>query len=349
MSAPPLLDVRDLEVVYPSPAGPLPAVRGVSFAVHRGEAVGIVGESGCGKSTVLKALLGLVDAPGRRTAGTVAFEGRDVGALSHADLRALRRHRIGTVFQDPVNVLNPALTVRHQLRRAVRLRHEGAPPADIDAAVLGMLGRVGIDGRGKLDSYPFQFSQGQLQRIAIAMACLAGSPSLVLADEPTTSLDVTIEAQIVRLLRDLRRELDLALVLVTHNLALVAQLCDRILVMYAGRLVEEADVTTLFDRPAHPYTRQLLRSIPPFPSEGERLYAMRGDVPDLHGVRTGCPFAPRCDDHLGAVCDDAVPALTPAGAAGQRAACHLYPGSVEPGSVEGRGAGPTDVAGASRS
>lgn len=326
MSDPPLLDVRDLEVAYPSAAGSVPAVRGVTFTVQPGEAVGIVGESGCGKSTVLKALLGLAD-PGRVTGGTVRYDGFDLAEMSSDQLRSLRRHRVGMVFQDPVNVLNPSLKMGHQLRRAVRLRRRGDPPADLDTEVLAMLRRVGIDGRGKLDSYPFQFSQGQLQRAAIAMTCLAGTPAVILADEPTTSLDVTIESQIVALLAELQRELDLALILVTHNLPLVSQVCDRVLVMYAGCLVEQADVTTLFQRPAHPYTRQLLQSIPPFPSQGTRLYSMRGDVPDPHHRGPGCLFAPRCDDHLGRVCDDVTPLLAPIEKA-QLAACHLYPGAT---------------------
>jgi oligopeptide/dipeptide ABC transporter ATP-binding protein len=187
---------------------------------------------------------------------------------------------------------------------------------------------VGVDARGKLDKYAFMFSQGQLQRIMIAAACLGGQPALLLADEPTTSLDVTIEAQVLQLLRDLRQELGLALVLVTHNLALVAELCDRVLVMYAGRLVEEADVYSLFEHPSPPYTAQLLRAIPTFPNDGKRLYAMGGRVPDLAAAMPGCPFAPRCEGYLGEICEALRPELVPSGANGQRAACHLY--SVTP-------------------
>jgi oligopeptide/dipeptide ABC transporter ATP-binding protein len=187
-----------------------------------------------------------------------------------------------------------------------------------------MLARVGVDATGKLNGYAFNFSQGQLQRIMIAAACLAGSPSLVLADEPTTSLDVTIEAQVLQLLRDLRRELGLALMLVTHNLPLVAELCDRVLVMYAGRLVEDGDVYSVFEAPKHPYTQQLLRSLPRFPASDQRLEALPGGVPDLVAPPPGCAFAARCKHYLGSVCDTVVPHLTAAGAAAQRAACHLY-------------------------
>jgi oligopeptide/dipeptide ABC transporter ATP-binding protein len=175
-----------------------------------------------------------------------------------------------------------------------------------------------------LNQYAFNFSQGQLQRIMIAAACLGGEPSLVLADEPTTSLDVTIEAQVLELLRGLRRELGLALILVTHNLALVAELCDRVLVMYAGRLVEDADVYAMFETPKHPYTRQLLRSLPRFPASGARLESMRGNVPDLTVLPPGCAFAARCEQYAGAICDTVCPSLVPTSTAGQRAACHLY-------------------------
>ena len=186
------------------------------------------------------------------------------------------------IFQDPVNAFNPSFTIGSQLRRVLKLHRARASRAGgYDAEIVRMLARVGIDARGKLDSYPFNFSQGQLQRIMIAAACLGGKPSLLLADEPTTSLDVTIEAQVLQLLRDLRRELGLALILVTHNLALVAELCDRVLVMYAGRLVEDADVYQLFESPSSSVHAQLLRAIPTFPNTGERLYAMRGNVPDL--------------------------------------------------------------------
>jgi oligopeptide/dipeptide ABC transporter ATP-binding protein len=300
----PLLEVRDLSTSFPTERGLVRAVDALSFEVQPGEAVGLVGESGSGKSTVLRSLLGLIKPPGRVTGGSVVFRGQDLRALPESELRQLRGGQISVIFQDPVNVFNPALTIGDQLRR--------------------VLARVGVDAVGKLDRYAFNFSQGQLQRIMIAAACLGGEPSLLLADEPTTSLDVTIEAQVLQLLRDLRRELGLALVLVTHNLALVAELCDRVLVMYAGRLVEEGSVYQIFEQPSHPYTEQLLRAMPRFPHTGERLYTMPGNVPDLATAMPGCPFAPRCERFIGAICDSQRPALLPSLGASQRAACHLY-------------------------
>ncbi len=336
----PLLDVRNLTTVFPTPRGLVRAVQDVSFSVAPGEAVGLVGESGSGKSTVLRAILGLIKPPGRVTADQIRFDGRDLRHLPEPELRHVRGGRVAMIFQDPVNAFNPSFTVGDQLRRVLRLHRPDLPGAQHDREILAMLARVGVDARGKLDSYPFNFSQGQLQRMMIAAACLGGELALLLADEPTTSLDVTIEAQVLQLLRDLRRELGLALVLVTHNLALVAELCDRVLVMYAGRLVEQADVLTLFEAPAHPYTAQLLRSIPRFPHAGDRLYAMRGNVPELTAEPRGCPFAPRCERYLGQICDERLPALSPADAAGQLAACHLYPTGTAPslGAAPRRGA-----------
>jgi oligopeptide/dipeptide ABC transporter ATP-binding protein len=300
------------------------AVEDVSFCIHPGEAVGLVGESGSGKSTVLRSLLGLIRAPGRVVAGEVIFRGRDLRRLAEDELRRVRGGQISLIFQDPVNAFNPSLTIGDQLRRILRLQRHQEPSGGYDREIGRMLARVGVDATGKLNQYAFNFSQGQLQRIMIAAACLGGEPALLLADEPTTSLDVTIEAQVLQLLRDLRHELGLALILVTHNLALVAELCDRVLVMYAGRLVEDGSVYSTFETPKHPYTRQLLRSLPRFPASAERLEAMPGIVPDLARLPDGCTFAPRCDQYIGAICNTRVPELVAAGQLDQRAACHLY-------------------------
>jgi oligopeptide/dipeptide ABC transporter ATP-binding protein len=319
-----VLEIGHLTTVFPTSRGLVRAVDDVSFDVRPGEAVGLVGESGSGKSTVLRSILGLIRPPGRVDHGEVRFKGRDLRTLSDAEMGQVRGGQISMIFQDPVNAFNPAFTIGDQLARVLRLHRRDVPPGGYRSEIVRMLARVGVDARGKLDSYPFNFSQGQLQRIMIAAACMGGHPALLLADEPTTSLDVTIEAQVLQLLRELRQELGLALVLVTHNLALVAELCDRVLVMYGGRLVEAADVNTLFAAPSHPYTAQLLRAIPSFPNDGERLYAMRGTVPDLATRLRGCPFAPRCERHLGAVCDAVTPSLFPSGQDEQVAACHLY-------------------------
>jgi len=320
----PLLEVRGLSTHFPAGRGTVRAVEHVSFRIQPGEAVGLVGESGSGKSTVLRSLLGLIRPPGRVVAGEVIFRGRDLRGLGQDELRHVRGGQISLILQDPVNAFNPSLTIGDQLRRILRLHRRQPPAGGYDAEITRMLARVGVDATGKLHQYAFNFSQGQLQRIMIAAACLGGEPALLLADEPTTSLDVTIEAQVLQLLRDLRRELGLALILVTHNLALVAELCDRVLVMYAGRLIEDADVHALFETPKHPYTRQLLRALPRFPASGGRLEAIPGSVPDLSRLSAGCAFAPRCEQYLGAICDTRVPEFLPTGTPDQRAACHLY-------------------------
>ncbi len=327
--APPVLEVDNLQVSFSSGEGPVHAVRFASFAVQPGEIVGVVGESGSGKSTLLKGLMGILPPTAGVRSDGVRLGGRDLSALSKEDLRHTRGGEMAMVFQDPVNTFNPSWTIGSQFRRVLRLHRPDLRPKDHDEEILSLLDVVGIDGRGKLDSYPFQFSQGQIQRIMIAVACASRDLKLLLADEPTTSLDVTIEAQVLQLLHRLREERELSLMLVTHDLSIVAQVCDRVLVMYGGRIIEDADVVTLFESPAHPYTQQLLRSIPSFPHDGDRLYTMRGSVPDLRGLDAGCPFAPRCDRHLGAVCDERIPFLRPTGVGSQLAGCHLYPTEAE--------------------
>jgi oligopeptide/dipeptide ABC transporter ATP-binding protein len=319
-----LLEVRGLTTRFATNGRLIHAVEDVWFSVGAGEAVGLVGESGSGKSTVLRSMLGLVNPPGRVVSGEVVFRGRDLRTLPPEELRRIRGGQISLIFQDPVNAFNPSLTIGEQLRRILRLHRATEPAGGFDREIVRMLARVGVDATGKLSSYAFNFSQGQLQRIMIAAACLSGTPSLLLADEPTTSLDVTIEAQVLQLLRDLRHELGLALILVTHNLALVAELCDRVLVMYAGRLVEDGDVYAVFESPTHPYTQQLLRSVPRFPASAQRIETITGGVPDLSAPAAGCAFAPRCERYIGEVCDTQVPALAPAGSETHRAACHLY-------------------------
>jgi oligopeptide/dipeptide ABC transporter ATP-binding protein len=322
----PLLRVHGLTTRFPTAYGMVRAVEDLSFCVTRGESVGLVGESGSGKSTVLRSILGLINPPGQVVSGEVVFQDRDLRGLPESELRTIRGGQIGIVFQDPVNAFNPSFTIGDQLRRILKMHRREPPPGGYDREIVRILARVGVDASGaKLNQYAFNFSQGQLQRIMIAAACLGGEPSLLLADEPTTSLDVTIEAQVLQLLRDLRRELGLALLLVTHNLAVVAELCDRVLVMYAGRLVEDGDVYSVFEHPKHPYTRQLLRSLPRFPASGERLATLRGSVPDLTSLPTGCAFAPRCEQYLGDACDSVVPSLRKTDTRNHSAACHLYP------------------------
>lgn len=316
-----LLEVEGLSVSYRS-AGPAAAraVRDVSFGLRRGEALGIVGESGSGKSTVLRAMMRLLSRNALVSSGSIRLEGSDLLTLSDQEMARMRGTRLGMVFQDPVNVLNPSFTVGSQLERVLRLHRPDIAARDRPARVLEMLARVGIDGRDKLKSYPFEFSQGQLQRIAIAAACLGGPIEVLLADEPTTSLDVTIEAQIMAMLDELRAELHLAIVLVSHDIALVAEHCDRILVMYAGHLVEDGATADVVASPQHPYTRELLRAVPELDGDYERLYSMRGELRGLATLTAGCPFAQRCPSYLGSRCDDERPELRRYGST--RVACH---------------------------
>lgn len=337
--AAPLLAVRDLVVRFRTQRGVADAVRGVSLDLAPGEALALVGESGSGKSTLLRAMAGLL-AGNAEVAGSVKVWGQELLGAPESVLRPLRGSVLGMIFQDPVNCLNPSMTIGSQLRRVFRLHRPEVSTKAVDDEIVSVLERVGIDVRAKLDRYPFEFSQGQLQRVMIAAACLIGRPEVLFADEPTTSLDVTTEAQVLELLRELRAELGMALVLVTHNLAVAAQVCDRAVVLYGGRVMEEAGIEDLFERPAHPYSRQLLRSMPRFPHEGGRIYSMPGDAITAAGVGAGCEFRPRCEEVLGAVCAERAPVLLETGRRNQRAACHRWttPGTAsEAGALETAG------------
>ena len=262
-----VLEIDDLHVSYRSSGGKVDAVKGVSMSVAAGEALGIVGESGSGKSTVLRAVLGMLRRNAQLENGRILIDGTDVVG-NPAALARTRGHSVTMIFQDPANSLNPSLTIGRQLGRLLRLERPGLSRRERQAEIARSLERVGVDATNKLSSYPFEFSQGQLQRIVIAASCLIRSPLLLLADEPTTSLDVTIEAEVIALLTELRRELSMAVVFVTHDLALVAEFCDRALVLYQGEVVEEGDVPTLLEAPSHSYTRQLLAAVPEFPGVG---------------------------------------------------------------------------------
>ena len=315
----PLLDVADLAVRFPAPGGAVRAVDGVSFAIARGEVLGLVGESGCGKSATALALLDLVPPPGARSAGRIAFAGQDVTAGGARALRALRGRRIAMVFQDPMTGLNPYLRVGAQLAETARLR--GASRREARRAAAALLERVGIDDAvRRLDAWPHELSGGQRQRAMLAMALL-GEPELLLADEPTTALDVTTQAQILLLLRELQRERGLAILFITHDLAVAAGLCDRVAVMYAGRIVEEAPAGALFARPGHPYTEALLGCLPRLDAPlGTRLATIEGLPPRLLAPAAECTFAPRCARALPA-CRAGEPAL--AAEDGRRRRCIL--------------------------
>jgi oligopeptide/dipeptide ABC transporter ATP-binding protein len=292
-AAAPLLEVQDLAVRFPGEAGELRAVDGLSFQLARGEVLGLVGESGCGKSAAALALVDLVAAPGRRAGGRILWEGVDVAAQGARGFRALRGRRIAMVFQDPMTSLNPYLRVGDQLAEAARLRGAGRRAARARAQEI--LERVGIGEAARaLRAWPHELSGGQRQRVMLAMALL-GEPELLVADEPTTALDVTTQARILALLRELQRERGLAVLFITHDLAVAAGLCDRVAVMYAGRIVEEASAAALFARPLHPYTEALLACSPRIDGpRGVRLRSIEGLPPRLLAAARACTFAPRC-------------------------------------------------------
>jgi len=304
-----LLEVDRLTVSFPGEDRDIDVVRGCSFRVDAGEFVGLVGESGSGKSMTALAILRLVPPPGRITAGRVRLEGIDLGTLGERQLRQVRGGRIAMVFQEPMTALNPVLTIGFQIAEAIRA-HRRTSRAEAMKEAARLLELVAIpQARERLKDYPHQLSGGQRQRAMISMA-LAAQPDLLIADEPTTALDVTIQAQILELLQQLQRELGLAVLLITHDLAVVAETCDRVLVMYAGRIIEEATVTALFAAPAHPYTRGLLASIPGMDasSVGVDLPTIPGQIPDPAERPSGCPFHPRCAEVM-PHCDGVEPPL----------------------------------------
>jgi peptide/nickel transport system ATP-binding protein len=308
-----LLSVRDLSVRFDAPGGAICAVNGVSFDLARGETLGIVGESGSGKSVTALATLGLIaQPPGRVSGGGIFYEGRDLTRLAPAALRAIRGNRIAMIFQEPMTSLNPVFTIGRQIAEAVEL-HLGLRRQAARSHAIDMLAKVGIPlPAQRYDEYPHQLSGGMRQRVMIAMA-LACKPQILLADEPTTALDVTIQAQIVDLMLELQQELGTAILLISHDMGLVAETCDRVAVMYAGRIVEEAQVGEIFAHPRHPYTAGLLASVPRLRTvRGEQrpgaLPAIPGVVPSPARLPPGCAFAPRCTQAL-PVCGESVPAL----------------------------------------
>ena len=294
---PPVLDVVGLRTHFFTQDGVTRAVDGLSFTVGAGETLGIVGESGCGKSVTALSVMRLLPAGlGRTVAGSVMFGGRDLLTLDEADMRKIRGDRIAMVFQEPMTSLNPVLTVGEQIAEAVMI-HQGKSKQDGWARAAEMLTLVRIPDAGRrVKDYPHQFSGGMRQRVMIAMA-LSCHPQLLIADEPTTALDVTIQAQILKLMLELKGRIGAAILLITHDLGVVAETCQRVIVMYAGRKVEEASVLDLFDRPLHPYTRGLMASIPRHRSgvaPARRLQEIPGIVPNLRDPIAGCAFAPRC-------------------------------------------------------
>lgn len=289
-----LLEVAELAAVFHTRLGDIHAVRGISYTLNPGESLAIVGESGSGKSVGALSLLGLVPTPGEITGGRIMFRDRDLRTLPAKDLQKVRGRDIGMVFQDPMTSLNPVLTIGYQLMETLRW-HLDMNKADARKRVLETLDLVGIpNATDRLADYPHQFSGGQRQRIMIAMAVVC-RPALLIADEPTTALDVTIQAQIVELIKQLQQRLGMAVIWITHDLALVAGIVDRVAVMYAGSFVEYGPVDAIFTAPAHPYTNGLLRSMPRFDQpDQDRLESIEGSPPNPRTIVPGCPFAPRC-------------------------------------------------------
>ena len=292
---PPLLEVRDLHTEFRTGAGTVPAVDGISYTVERGETVAIVGESGSGKTAGALSILRLIpDPPGRVTGGEILFDGRDLLRLSGEDIRQVRGADIGMIFQEPMTSLNPVLTIGRQITETIE-QHRGTDRPTAQKRAVELLAMVGIaDPARRLKQYPHQLSGGMRQRIMIAIA-LACDPKLIIADEPTTALDVTIQAQILELMKELTRRLHVALIIITHNLGVVARYANRVNVMYAGRIVESGPAADIYHEPRHPYTMALLRSVPRLDRPRQaRLDPVEGQPPDLTRLDAGCSFRPRC-------------------------------------------------------
>ncbi|MEV7427240.1 MULTISPECIES: ABC transporter ATP-binding protein [unclassified Streptomyces] len=317
-----LLEVRDLQVEFHTREGVARAVNGVTYSVAAGETLAVLGESGSGKSVTAQAIMGILDSPpGRITGGEVLFQGRDLLKLKEDQRRGIRGAEMAMIFQDALSSLNPVLTVGTQLGEMF-IVHRGLNRRRARAKAIELMDRVRIPAaKERVDDYPHQFSGGMRQRIMIAMA-LALEPALIIADEPTTALDVTVQAQVMDLLAELQRELNMGLILITHDLGVVADVADRIAVMYAGRIVETAPVHDIYKAPAHPYTRGLLESIPRLDQKGRELYAIKGLPPNLLHIPPGCAFNPRCPMAQD-VCRTEVPPLFESGE-GRHSACFFW-------------------------
>jgi len=320
-----LLEVKNLQTHFKTRAGLVRAVDGVSFYLDRGELLGLVGESGCGKSMTALSIMRLVASPGRTVGGEIIFDGRDLLKLSNAEMRAVRGNDIAMIFQDPMTSLNPVFTVGEQIAEALRLHRKLSRPQAREAAIAAMREVAIPDPGTRVNDYPHQLSGGMRQRVMIAMA-LACDPKLLIADEPTTALDVTIQAQILDLLDNLRKTRELAVLLITHDLGVVAEVADRVAVMYTGKIVEESPVDELFAKPKHPYTEGLLHSVPKLTKEGvaraERLQTIEGVVPSPTNLPPGCHFEPRCPYRMPRCKEGEIP-LYPAGE-GVVVRCVLY-------------------------
>src|SRR5712664_944857 len=320
-----LLEVKNLKTYFPTRAGLVRAVDDVSFYIDRGELLGLVGESGCGKSITALSIMRLIAPPGKIVAGQIIFDDKDLLKLANEEMRQIRGDDIAMIFQDPMTSLNPVYTVGEQIAEALRLHRRLSRTAARQAAIEAMKEVAIPDPERRVDDYPHQLSGGMRQRVMIAMA-LACDPKLLIADEPTTALDVTIQAQILELLDELRKNRELAVLLITHDLGVVAEVADRVAVMYTGRIVEESSVEELFARPRHPYTEGLLRSVPKLTAadvaKKERLETIEGTVPSPTDLPPGCHFAPRCPHRMPRCTEEKIPLYDLEG--GVKVRCVLY-------------------------
>ncbi len=302
-----LIRVEDLEIRYETDDGIVYALNGVSLHVEEGETLGLVGETGAGKTTLAKGILRLIPSPpGKVVGGKVMYDGKDLLQLSDTEMHKIRGNAISMVFQDPMTSLNPVMTVGDQIAEVISVHNPGLSKEEVRERVIAILAKVGISS-DRIDEFPHQFSGGMKQRVIIAIA-LACNPKLLLADEPTTALDVTIQAQVLDMIQNLKKELGTAMILISHDLGVVAQTCDRVAIIYAGRIVETGNLHDIYHNPQHPYTLGLLESIPSLTKNVKRLNPIKGLMPDPTDLPPGCPFAPRCN-HATAKCSEAVPEL----------------------------------------
>ncbi|SBW11575.1 oligopeptide transporter subunit; ATP-binding component of ABC superfamily [uncultured Eubacteriales bacterium] len=317
-----LVEVKDLRVSFFTPAGEVKAVGGISYDLNYGEVMGVVGESGSGKSVEAYSIMGLLQSPGKVIGGSITFEGQDVLAKSPAEMTEFRGNEVSMIFQNPMTCLNPVYTVGDQLVEALRAHDKSISSADARKRAMEMLELVGINNvQKRMKQYPHEFSGGMRQRVMIAMGLIC-NPKLLIADEPTTALDVTIQAQILELMKDLQKKTGMGIIFITHNLGVVAEICDKVSVMYAGKIVEQGPVNDIFYNPGHPYTVGLLRSMPRVDAESyERLIPIEGTPVDMLNPPSGCPFAPRCE-HAMKICLKQMPPYVEL-ESGHRSACWL--------------------------
>ena len=290
-----LLEVNDLHTSFFTPVGEVKAVNGVSFNLDRGKVLGIVGESGSGKSVTAYSIMQILEKTGKIVSGSIKVDGKELVGISEKEMKNVRGNKISIIFQDPMTSLNPTYTIGHQLMEAILLHTDRNKREAYDRAV-EMLRLVNVNEPEKrMKQYPFEFSGGMRQRVMIAMAC---NPQILICDEPTTALDVTIQAQILELMQSLQKELGMAIIMITHDLGVVAQMCDEVIVMYAGSICEQGTADEIFYNPKHEYTKGLMRSIPTIGNDGEKLHPISGTPIDLLNMPAGCPFAPRCDNAM---------------------------------------------------